>query len=99
MGLEQIDLVDRAGGEGRDERARAVGRDGEAARFASERGAPLLVTTRGVEGDERAIRDRRDVERGAIGRQRDAIRLDRRLDRPRDGQAIAYLHDGDAIAL
>ncbi len=99
VGLEQIDLIDGAGLEIRDECARAVGRYREAARFAAETRAPPLLAGSGVVRDEGAIGDRRHHHGLAIGRQCDAVRLDRRLDRRRQLELVADFDDRDAVRI
>jgi hypothetical protein len=71
----EIDLIDGAGDEIRHQCPGTIGGDRDAARLATERGAPGFLASRGVERDERAIRDVRDEQRLLVGRQRETVRL------------------------
>ncbi len=95
--VRDVELVDGAGLQVGDERACTVGRDRQAARLVAEVRAPTFAMRRRVVRDERAIGDRRDQHALAIRRQRDAERLDRRLDRSGQLELRADLDDRDAI--
>ncbi len=57
VGLEQVDLIDRAGLEIRDQRARAVGRDREPTRLVPQGGPPALLAGSGVVRDQGTVGD------------------------------------------